>query len=150
MRLQPLLASLARHPGFETLVDALKTHDRRQVLSAITPARPFALAALQAALERPMLLIAGRPSEARQYAHELRSWAADPETVLLFPETDALPYDRLPSDPDKLTERLSALERLAGLSQHSSPPLVVASVRAAMDLVLEPHTFRDSHQVVRR
>src|SRR5262249_59996616 len=138
MRLKPLLASLARDPTFGALVDALETHDRGQVLSAITPARPFALAALQAALGRPMLLITGRPSEARLYANELRSWAADPDAVLLFPETAALPYDRLPSDPDKLTERLSALERLAGLSQHTSPPLVVASVRAAMDLVLEP------------
>jgi transcription-repair coupling factor (superfamily II helicase) len=150
MRLQPLLASLARDPTFEALVDALKTHDREQVLSAITPARPFALAALQTALGRPLLLITGRPSEARLYANELRSWAADPDAVLLFPETDALPYDRLPSDPEKLTERLSALERLAGLSHNTTPPLVVASVRAAMDLVLEPSAFRDSHQVVRR
>ncbi|MBV9583085.1 MAG: transcription-repair coupling factor, partial [Chloroflexi bacterium] len=78
--------------------------------------------------------------------------AADPDAVLLYPETDALPYDRLPSDPDKLTERLSVLERLSTAEQSVAPgpPLVVASVRAAMDLVLEPAVFRDSHRVVRR
>jgi transcription-repair coupling factor (superfamily II helicase) len=151
MRLHSLLGSLAANPAFAALIENLtsRTADR-PVLSAITPARPFALAALHAALSRPMLLITGRPSEARGYANELRAWVTDPDAVLLFPETDALPYDRLPSDPDKLTERLIALERLAGVTQASSPPLVVASVRAAMDLVLEPRAFRDSHRLVRR
>ena len=64
-----------------------------------------------------MLLLTGRPSEARVYANELRAWAHDPDAVLLFPETDALPYDRLPNDPDKLAERLGTLERLAGLAR---------------------------------
>jgi transcription-repair coupling factor (superfamily II helicase) len=122
------------------------------VLSAITPARAFALAGLHAGVRRPMLLVTGRPSEARVYANELRAWAADPDAVLLYPETDALPYDRLPSDPDKLTERLTALEHLSGLNTErtGSPPLVVASIRAAMDLVLEPAVFRDSHGLIRR
>src|SRR5579864_5081144 len=150
MRLNSLLTVLGRHPTFQALSRALSTKESgRHVLSAITPARPYALAALHAAAGRPMLLITGRPSEARAYANELRAWAADPEAVLLFPETDALPYDRLPSDPDKLTERLSALERLA-TPAGTSLPLVVASVRAAMDLLLEPQAFRDSHRVVKR
>jgi transcription-repair coupling factor (superfamily II helicase) len=151
MRLHPLLSVLSRDATFGALVDALKAQSPGpRVLSAITPARAYALAALHAGVGRPMLLVTGRPSEARVYANELRAWAADPDAVLLFPETDALPYDRLPSDPDKLTERLSALERLAGLSQASSPPLVVASVRAAMDLVLEPSVFGESHRIVKR
>src|SRR3954453_6694546 len=153
MRLHPLLAALDRYPDFERLVESLRTPSGAgpRVLSAITPARAFALAALHAALRRPMLLITGRPSEARVYANELRAWAPDPDAVLLYPETDALPYDRLPSDPDKLTERLTALERLSVLGQDhgGSPPLVVASIRAAMDLVLEPQLFRDSHRSVR-
>src|SRR5579871_4152202 len=153
MRLHPLLAALDRSPNFERLVESLRTSSGAgpRVLSAITPARAFALAALHAALHRPTLLITGRPSEARVYANELRAWSPDPDAVLLYPETDALPYDRLPSDPDKLTERLTALECLAGL-QHaaSGPPLVIASVRAAMDLVLEPEAFTNSHRVVRR
>src|SRR5918912_2968202 len=151
MRLDPLLGVLDRHPSFSALVEALGADGLGpQLLSAITPARPYALAALQAALNRPMLLVVGRPSEARGYANELRAWVRDPESVLLFPETDALPYDRLPNDPDKLAERLGTLERLAGLSKGSSPPLVVASVRAAMDLVLPLDEFRASHRVIKR
>ncbi|MBV9131090.1 MAG: hypothetical protein JO318_00230, partial [Chloroflexi bacterium] len=151
MRLHPLLSALGGQPAFQSLVRALSSvGSATHVLSAITPARAYALAALHATVHRPMLLVTGRPSEARAYANELRAWAADPDAVLLFPETDALPYDRLPSDPDKLTERLSALERLAGVTSASNPPLVVASVRATMDLVLEPSVFHDSHRIIKR
>src|SRR5947209_535957 len=151
MRLHPLLHVLDRHPSFASLVEALRTPTAGpQLLSAITPARPYALAALHAALNRPMLLVVGRPSQARGYANELRAWAADPESILLFPETDALPYDRLPNDPDKLAERIGTLERLAGVAKNTAPPIVVASVRAAMDLVLEPQAFRDNHRLIKR
>ena len=86
MRLHPLLAALNRHPTFRSLVEALHTpalrqaQDERtiQVLSAITPARAYALAALHAALQRPMLVVTGRPSEARMYANELRGWTSAP------------------------------------------------------------------------
>jgi len=153
MRLHSLLSALDRQSVFRDLVEALRAPGAgREVLSAITPARPYALAGLHAALDRPMLLVVGRPSEARGYANELRAWAADPDSVLLFPETDALPYDRLPNDSDKLAERLSTLERLSGLGRDGSGPgpLVVASVRAAMDLVLDPQTFRDNHRLIKR
>src|ERR671939_962625 len=106
MRLYPLLGALRAEPVFQHLLERVGTSAPAPVLSAITPARPFAVAALHAALERPMLLLVGRPSEARGYANELRAWARHPDDVLLFPETDALPYDRLPNDPDKLAERL--------------------------------------------
>src|SRR5215469_1025109 len=153
MRLHPLLAALSRNQAFTDLAEALRTPaspPATHILSAITPARTYALAALHAALGRPILLITGRPSDARNYANELRAWAADPDAVLLFPETDALPYDRLPNDSDKLAERLGTLERLARVVRGGSPPLVVASVRAAMDLVLAVDEFLDSHRVIRR
>src|SRR2546428_3523948 len=153
MRLHSLLNALDRQSVFRDLVDALRAPGAsREVLSAITPARPYALAALHAALDRQMLLVVGRPSAARGYANELRAWAADPDSVLLLPETDALPYDRLPNDSDELAERLSTLERLSGLGPDGSgrKPLVVASVRAAMDLVLDPQAFRDNHRLIKR
>ena len=92
----------------------------------------------------------GRPSEARGYANELRAWAADPDAVLLFPETDALPYDRLPNDPGQ-AGRAAGHARAAGRhgGRQHRPPLVVASVRAAMDLVLDPQRFRDNHRVIK-
>src|SRR5438552_15563397 len=133
MQLHPLLAALNGEPVFQRLLNALKTQRGTHVLSAITPARSFALAALHAEIQKPMLLVVGRPSDARQYANELRAWSRYPDSVLLFPETDALPYDRLPNDNDKLSERLSALERPSGRSSDRHPPLGIASVRAAMD-----------------
>jgi transcription-repair coupling factor (superfamily II helicase) len=152
MRLQRLLPRLQHQSAFEHVLDELAEPpgDRVPMLSAITPARPYALAALHDALQRPILLIVARPTDARGYASELSAWAADPESVLLFPETDALPYDRLPNDADKLADRLAALQRLAGLCGPSAPPLVVASTRAAMDLLVDPVTFRAAHRTIRR
>ncbi len=148
MRLHPLLTRLQGATAFQQMLAALSRSDDA-VLSTITPARPFALAALHSAVQRPILLIVSRPSDARNYANELRAWSADPDAVLLFPETDALPYDRLPNDPDKLAERLGTLERLAGVAE-DRPPLVVASVRAAMDLVLSLDEFRAGHRAIKR
>jgi transcription-repair coupling factor (superfamily II helicase) len=145
MRLQRLLPRLQQHPAMHAVVDGGAS------LSVITPARPYALAALHAALGRPMLLLVARPTDARGYVNELIAWADDPDAVLLFPETDALPYDRLPNDADKLADRLGALQRLLGLDPEAKgPPLVVASVRAAIDLLVEPDTFRAAHRTIRR
>ncbi len=89
---------------------------------------------------------------------ELRAWAVDPHAVRLFPETDALPYDYLPNDPDKLADRLAAIH---GLSAAHTPlgapsprgsagplareaPLVVTSARAALDLLADPRELRAS------
>src|SRR5438270_13004887 len=102
MRLNPLLRVLDRDPSFATLVEALRTPGAGpQLLSAITPARAYALAALHGALNRPVLLVVGRPFEARGYVHALRAWARDPETALLFPVTAALPYTSMPDAPDR-------------------------------------------------
>src|SRR5947209_5506750 len=148
MRLQRLLSRLQRHPAFQSVL-AHAGKPGAAVLSAITPARPFAVAALHAAVQRPMLLVVARPTDARGYVSELIAWAEDPEAVLLFPETDALPYDRLPNDADKLADRLAAMQRLAGLAG-GPPALVVASTRAAMDLLVDPATFRGAHRTIRR
>src|SRR5919202_270185 len=152
MRLHPLLGALRADTDFQRLLEQLGTSGPSQmpVLSVITPARPYALAALHAALSRPMLVLVARPSEARAYANELRAWAVEADDVLLFPETDALPYDRLPNDADKLAERLSTLERLAVPALDARPPLVVASVRAAIDLLVHPDEFRAAHRRIRR
>src|SRR5919199_6766348 len=109
MRLHRLLPRLQQHPALRGVLQGAP------ILSAITPARPYALAALHAELQRPLLLVTGRPTEARGYLNELSAWAEDPDAVCLFPETDALPYDRLPNDPDKLADRLGVLQRLCGL-----------------------------------
>ncbi len=153
MRLQAVLPCLQQHPTFRRVLDAVGAPRRSEgpvCLSAITPARPFAVAALQAALNRPVLVVTARPSEARLYADELRVWAGEGTRVTLFPETDALPYDYLPNDPDKLADRLAAVQSMAGASGTGPTPLVVASSRAAMDLIVDPTTFRASQRILRR
>jgi len=147
MRLTSLLPVLQKHASFRRFL--LEDIDRGPSLSVITAARPYALAALHAALRQPILLVVARPGEARAYANELSAWSEDPDAVWLFPETDALPYDYLPNEPHKLADRLGVLQHLAGVAPGPAP-LVVASVRAAMDLLESVESFRASHEVVSR
>ncbi len=97
-----------------------------------------------------MLVVTARPAEARHLAEELRAWVPDPDVVCLFPETDALPYDYLPNDADKLTDRIAVMQRLTGSRESAEPPLVVSSTRAAVDLLADPATFRAKVRGLRR
>jgi transcription-repair coupling factor (superfamily II helicase) len=150
MQLASLLPALQRDRAFQEVVVDLGTQQARPLLSVITSARPVALAALHAVLNEPLLVITARPGDARTLVAELSAWVEDRAAVSLFPETDALPYDNLPNDADKLADRLAVLQRLAGVVKNGSPPLIVASVRAAMDLLEDPAVFRDRHQPVER
>ena len=89
-----------------------------RVLSAITPARPFALAALHAALGKPMLLLVGRPSEARGYANELRAWARDPDARPAV-SRDRRAAVRPPAQRPGQARRAPPAPRAPGRSEHS-------------------------------
>ncbi|MDQ3810705.1 MAG: hypothetical protein M3336_10485, partial [Chloroflexota bacterium] len=60
MRLHGLLPRLHQAPSFARLAEAMRRPGARAVLSAITPGRPYAIAALHGLLGRPMLLVAAR------------------------------------------------------------------------------------------
>ena len=53
--------------------------------------------------------VAGRPRRPAPTPTSCAPGPTIPSRCVLFPETDALPYDRLPNDPDKLAERLGTL-----------------------------------------
>ena len=150
MQLSSLLPALQRHAAFAEVVNGLERERARSRVSVITSARPYALAALHAALRVPMLVVTARTIDARGLAAELNAWVERDADVSLFPETDALPYDYLPNDPVKLADRLAVLQRLAGLADDHAPPLVVSSARSATDLLEDPRAYRERHQRIAR
>jgi transcription-repair coupling factor (superfamily II helicase) len=150
MQLSSLLPALQQDTAFRQVVDDLTRARGRPLLSVITSARPYALAALHATLRAPMLVVAARTGQARGLAAELSGWVEPGQDVDLFPETDALPYDYLANDPVKLAERLAVLQQLAGVLDDHAVPLVVSSARAAMDLLDDPRAYRDRHRPITR
>ncbi|MHB8514739.1 MAG: transcription-repair coupling factor [Dehalococcoidia bacterium] len=93
-------------------------------------AKAAVLAALARDASRPMLVIVPRPQHADALVDELVSWlgAADGSRVLLYPERDALPFERLPPDPEDVRRRLQAIDALAASA--IAPPLIVACAAA--------------------
>jgi transcription-repair coupling factor (superfamily II helicase) len=103
-------------------------------------AKAITVAALAPQINAPILLLTARPSRAETLAEELPSWVGDAIPVVLFPERDPLPYERIPPDEDAIRERLHTL---ATLSQAGSS-IVVASALAITQRTLSPEQWQDT------
>src|SRR5262245_51969765 len=75
-------------------------------------AKAAVLAALTSHAATPTLIIAPKSHHADALADELRAWLGDEHAarIHVFPERDALPYERLDPDPDDITARLAVLD----------------------------------------
>jgi transcription-repair coupling factor (superfamily II helicase) len=94
-----------------------------------------AVVATLASTGRPVLVVSPRSDRAAALAEEVASWLGDPDRVYLFPEREALPYERLAPDPLVLRDRLRTLYALRG---GQSPLVVVASGQAVAQRTLAP------------
>src|SRR3972149_5366484 len=116
-------------PAYRHLLDELKGRGDKAVVT-LDAARPYLVAALYRDLRLPVLVVTAQPENAKKVHEQLLSWCPGGE-VMLFPEPDVLPYERLVSDTTTEMERLQALVVLAYYNSgetDTAPPLVVASV----------------------
>ncbi|MCH7810599.1 MAG: hypothetical protein IH863_08465, partial [Chloroflexi bacterium] len=143
MNLSALLTIIDETAGLGRLREALsrpsgRGRSARAVAGISDSAKPAALAALVADEERPVLILTGRPARAEVLAEELAAWlgpsADDAERVLLFPERDALPYERLAPARETVRDRLNAVIALA----EERPCVIVASALALAQRTLSP------------
>ncbi|MBI5287788.1 MAG: transcription-repair coupling factor [Chloroflexi bacterium] len=110
--------------------------ERSLTLGVSDGAKAAVIAALARTAEAPIVIIAPKPQHADTLADELRAWLGEAaaERVLVFPERDALPYERLAPDADDVTARLSVLERL----RSSTDAIVVTCAAAVAQRTLSP------------
>jgi transcription-repair coupling factor (superfamily II helicase) len=138
MDLSALLPIIGETAGLERLREALRGPLARVVAGISDAAKPAALAALVADEGRPALVITGRPARAEVLAEELAAWLGPSENgaprVLLFPERDALPYERLAPGRETVRDRLNAVVALA----EERPCVIVASALALAQRSLSP------------
>jgi len=110
---------------------------QRLVVGVSDGAKAATIAALAEGLSCPILVLAARPDRARALVEELAVWLGDESRVLLFPERDPLPYERLAPDPEAVRERLRILPLLSAPGD-SRAPIVVASGQAVAQRTLSP------------
>ena len=108
-----------------------------RVLGVSDGAKACVAAALARQTSAPVLLVAPRPPQAQTLAEEVAAWLGDPSRVHLFPEREALPYERLAPDMETLRDRLRALVALRD-ADAGGPLVVVASGQTLSQRTLSP------------
>jgi len=93
------------------------------VLGVGDAAKAPVIACLARAASAPALVVVPKPPHALALIEQLEAWLGGTIPVLPFPERDAIPYERLPPDPEALRERLRAVQALSA----GEPCVVVAS-----------------------
>ena len=151
--LEPILRRLADHERIEALAITLREQAaaRLHVAPALTAARPAIVAALATLTQRPLLYVVGSGEAALRAREDLCQWL-DPDTVLLFPAGDALPYEPMSPGNDVIAGRLRVLRAWGwGMEDRrwedvgSDPPspipdplVVVAPIKALLQPTLSP------------
>ncbi len=131
-------------PPYRRLLKDLERPDGARAL-VLEAAKPYFIAALYRDLRRPVLVVTAQPENARKLYEQISVWCAS-ERVRLFPEPEALPYERIVSDSTTSLERLQALSALAGINGSEgavveNPPLIVASAPAFAQKVMSQCEF---------
>ncbi len=145
MDLSALLPLVQGMPAFHQLVGGLRVPGGRQRAKVLEAAKPYLLAALYQELGCSLLLVTPQPDEARRLYDQLLAWCPRSAGVLLFPELDALPYERLSSDLSTQRERLSVLSALT----RGDRVLIVASAPALARKTIPYADFISACQEVR-
>lgn len=146
MDLSALLPLIDRAVGLDRLRERLRA--QRTVMAGVPDgAKAAVIAALAWTDARPLLVVTPKPQHADALADELRAWlGGQAARVMVFPERDALPYERIAPDPADVIDRLAAVEAFAA----GAPAVVVACAAAIAQRTLTPDELRRASVRVER
>jgi transcription-repair coupling factor (superfamily II helicase) len=139
------------HPG-EAAGDGRPRFPRLS-LQIIEAARPAVIAALQCDWPGPIVVVSGRPEQARHVAEQVRAWSATPEQVTHFAAPDTLFYDRAPWDSETICSRvnvLATLTALGGEAERGRGLVVTTSMWALMTKSVTPMALRRATRTVHK
>ncbi|HUV75037.1 MAG TPA: CarD family transcriptional regulator, partial [Dehalococcoidales bacterium] len=148
--LTKLLHLIEEMPAYRQLIKALQQGDRVGA-AVLEAAKPYLISALYHSQRQPMLVVSARPENCKKLYEQILNWSnAD---VRLFPEPDALPYERMVPDAATEMERVQVLSALAGCQpgeSSSGAPLIVVSAPALMGKVTPYAGFASACHSVER
>ena len=140
-----LLESAPQYKRLKESLDGSRVSVRAQVLD---DAVPFTLATVWQGLEIPTLVIVPRPDDARRLHDQLVIWTGQEGSVLHFPETETLPFERLASDVDTTHQRLRTLSAM--VEADGKAPIIVASTVAVTQKTLVRDAFLSNVQTLHK
>jgi len=130
LNLTRLLHLIEGTPEYKQLLEELKKQSGGTGAVVLEAAKPYFIAALYKALRRPMLVVTAQPENCQKLHEQLVTWS-NLRGVKLFPEPDALPYERTAADASGGLERVQVLSALSGING-DEPPLIVVSAPSLM------------------
>ncbi|MEV6108713.1 transcription-repair coupling factor [Streptomyces sp. NPDC051940] len=138
MSLHGLLEAVVKDPALDEAVKAARDGHRTGVdLVGPAAARPFAIAALAAKAQRPVLAVTATGREAEDLVAALRS-LLPADGVVEYPAWETLPHERLSPRSDTVGRRLAVLRRLAHPAKGDPAAGPVSVVVAPVRSVLQP------------
>ena len=131
-----LLELVASEPVVSKLIEAARA-DSEPTLDVTCPGalRPLVAAALTEQSDTPLLVVTSTYREAESARDTLRSLLGT-DAVAYYPAWETLPHERLSPRSDTVGRRLAVLRRLAGNSELAPPRIIVAPVRAVLQLAV--------------
>ena len=147
MALTGLLSLLGGQPWLQRHLRNLDAPNARASLTVDPDHQPLYAAAVWQLRQRPVVAITPRLADARRLHDQVLAYLGDDAPVYLLPEPEVLPFERLAVDSRTNNQRLAALAALASACDAAgdTPPLVVASVSAALRLTLLPDLALGRH-----
>ena len=149
---QAIVQILSSQPAFRKLAGDIRSGKIQDQLGLARATRIPVLAALQAELDRPLLLITDKIDRALILEDEWDFWYQD-GSLKCFPEPDPLYYEKVAWSRKTRRDRLAALALLSELMmpgvERESQPLIIAPVRAVMTRTLPRRSFLKSSRVIK-
>ena len=132
MSLSVLSRVLESAPEFQRLRVLVNENGARTRLQVLPSGIPLALASIAKGTNTPILVVTAQPEESRKLYGQVSLWSDSPESILHFPESDTLPFERLVTDPETEQERIRVLGRLASKSseyaREAGSNLIITSI----------------------
>ncbi|GIV97662.1 MAG: transcription-repair-coupling factor [Herpetosiphonaceae bacterium] len=143
MLLADLLPLLAADERIADLSNQLREPEARRLVGPLPVSARPALSAVLARLLGPLLLVAPSPDAAARLHTDLCAWLGE-DHALLFPASDAMPYEHMSADAGIVAQRLRVLERLRRLADEERQEnlVIVAPIKALLQPTLTPGELR--------
>ena len=114
---------------------------------------PLALASIAKGTSAPILVVTAQPDDSRKLYGQVSLWLDSPESILHFPESDTLPFERLVTDPETEQERIRVLGRLASKSpecaRETGSSLIITSISGITQETIGREVFDNNcHTIV--
>ena len=133
-----LFADVEKLPAFSRVASHLKENTGRIVVSGLTPTgKALLLVLLQKAAGRPLVLIVADNRAGEDLLPVLQGFAqltgtAEPDSIVMLPTRDVLPFQNLSPHPEIQEERATALWKIAtGAASIVVTPIAATTIRLA-------------------